>query len=283
MIIKGSARGQSSADATALARHLLAAENASVAVLELRGVAAIRLPEALAEMRALSLGTRTRRALYHASINPDRDEAPGLTDRQWFEAADELERRLGMTGHQRAVVRHVKNGRAHVHVVWGRVNPVTFRVAHDGQNYRRHEECARALERRWRLRPVMGVHTRPRGTRRPVVRATHGDWQAQERTGIRVEDVARLLRRCWDEAADGAAFRAAVWAAGLSLASGRRGIVVIDAAGTPHSLPRRLGLRAGIVWQRLADLDPAALPTADDCVATSQWHNDMSDMAAHTF
>jgi hypothetical protein len=264
MIIKGSTRGQSSRDAAALARHLLAVENEEVAILQLRGVVSTRLPDTLEEMRLLTLGTRARRGLYHASINLDRDEAPELGTARWLEAADELERRLGMQDHQRAVVRHVKRGRAHVHIVWCRAHPVTLTVARDSQNYRKHEECARALESCWRLRPVTGVHTRHRGTPRPVALARHGDWQAQERTGIAVAEVAAALQTAWASAWSGQAFAAAIQHEGLTLARGRRGIVAVDGAGTPHSLPRRLRLTAAEVRQRLADINVDALPAVED-------------------
>lgn len=264
MIIKGSSRGGSRSDAVRLARHLLSDENEVAVVLELRGVGATDLPGVIEEMRAVSLATRSRRPLYHASISPDADEARRMTPRQWSEAVDELERRLGLVGHQRAVVRHVKNGRAHVHAVWSRIDPATLKVVHDGGNYRKHEECARALERRWRHRPVIGAHTRPEGTRRPIAAATHRDHQAEQRTGIQVADLAATLKRCWRSSPSGKAFATAVAAEGWSLARGRRGIVLVDHAGVPHSIPRRLGIRAAEVRLRLRDLDPATLPTVED-------------------
>lgn len=270
MIIKGSSRGQSTADTLALAVHLLAKENEAVEVLELRGVAAAELPAALEEMRLVTLGTRARRGLYHASVSLDREEAPEMGRGRWLQAADELERRLGMPKHQRAIVRHVKRGREHVHVVWCRAHPVTLRVARDSQNYRRHEECSRALETRWNLRPVIGVHTRPPGTPRPVALGTHCDWQAQERTGITVRDVAAALQEAWEASTTGQAFAAAIGREGFRLARGRRGNVVVDGAGTPHSLPRRLQLKAAVVQRRLGDIDPASLPTVEACKSATR-------------
>ena len=264
MIIKGSSRGQSAADALALAMHLLAKENEAVELLEVRGVVATELPAALEEMRTITLGTRARRGLYHASMSLDRDEAPTMGRTRWHQAVDELERRLGMSGHQRAVIRHVKRGREHVHVVWCRVQPVTMKLARDSQNYRRHEECSRALETKWNLNPVVGVHTRPPGTSRPVALGTHGDWQAQERTGIAIRDVASALQEAWAASPTGQAFAAAIRREGFRLARGRRGIVSVDEAWTPHSLPRRLQLKAAVVQRRLADIDMAMLPTVED-------------------
>jgi hypothetical protein len=270
MIIKGSARGQSTADVIRLAQHLQSVENESVQVLEFCGLAARTLPDALEEMRLVTLGTRARHALYHASLNLDRDEAPNLGRSRWLEAVDELELRLGMRGHQRVVVEHVKHGRNHVHVVWCRADASTQKVASDGHNYRKHEECARTLEARWQLKKVTGVHSRPTGTRRPVATATHGDWQAQERTGIQVDRVIAALEEAWAATTNGKAFAAAIAREGLSLAVGRRGVIVVDAAGTPHSLPRRLQRTPAEIRRKLVDLDEKRLPTVDDLKRDAQ-------------
>lgn len=265
MIVKGSSRAGSAIDVRRLSSHLLARENSVAEVVEIRGVAADTLGDALAQMREVSLGGKSRRPLYHASINVSADEADtAMTAERWSEAVNELERHLGLVGHQRAVVRHVKKGRTHYHVVWNRVDVSTLRAVHDGQSYARHECCARLLEARWNLRPVVGVHSRPPGAPRPVSRMTDADRQAADRTGTPVADVAATLSAVWASTATGQEFAAAIAANGLCLASGRRGIVVVDmSTGTPHSLPRRLGFRAADVQQRLADIDTATLPTVD--------------------
>lgn len=264
MIIKGSSRGQSATDVRRLAAHLLDDENERVEVAEVRGTVAGDLLGALTEMRVISLGSRTRKALYHASVNVGRDEAPQMTRGRWLEAVDELERHLGLTGHPRAVVVHVKRNREHVHVVWSRCDPVTLRCVSDSNNYAKHERCSRVLEERLSLRLVVGAHTRPADTPRPVAAATHADWQAAERTGVAVADVAARIQGAWNEAANGREFAAALALRGLCLATGRRGLLVVDEAGTPHSIGRRLGLKAAAVRAKLSDLNEASLPTLEE-------------------
>ena len=269
MIIKGSSRGQTKTDTSKLAQHLLSQENEEVEVVELAGVGSQTLETALEEMRLVGLGSRATKLLYHASISLDRDEAPTMGKARWLEAVDELEQRLGLTGHQRAVVRHIKRGREHVHIVWCRVHPWTLKLTRDSNNYRTHEECSRALEERWNLRPVVGVHTRDPGTPRPVAMATHADWQTSERTGIPVRDVADALRDAWRTTKTGREFSTAINREGFHLANGRKGIIAVDSAGTPHSLPRRLGLKAEEVRTRLSDLNPANLPSVSDLNPTN--------------
>lgn len=263
-MIKGSSRGATPRDVRRLARHLLSEENEVVQVLGLEGVASQDLVGAFEEMRAVARGTRCRKAVYHASINVDHEKAADFDAARWAEAADALALKMGLEGHQRALVLHTKQGRPHLHVVWGRVHPETLKCASDSQNYRTHEEVSRALERRWGLRPVRGVHTRPKGTARPVARADHTDWQASIRTGVPTMSVASRLSQAWAVSGDGTGFRREATARGLVLAQGRRGVVVVDEGGTPHALARRLGLRAAEVRKRLADLRLEDLPTVEE-------------------
>lgn len=276
MIIKGSSRGDNKTDVERLARHLVARENESVVMLEGCDVPA-DLGLALSAMRATTLGTRSRRALYHSSLSLPADEAFGFDDPRWTEAVDTLQRHLGLDGHQRVLVGHQKKGRRHVHVVWCRAHPETLRIASDSHSYRKHEAASRELEQRWACSPVVGVHSRPEGTPRPVAAATHQDWQAQTRTGIQVADVAAALKSAWDSTTTGSEFAATVKQAGLHLAVGRRGTVVVDGVGTPHSIPRRLGLRAADVHRRLADLDTAILPTVGELKARQQQSRSQGD------
>jgi hypothetical protein len=269
MVIKGSARGATKADGIKLAKHLVSSENETVSIVAMNGVAATDLASAIEEMRLLAAGTRARQALYHASINLDRAEAPTLTREQWLEAACELGKRLGMEENARLIVQHVKRGRPHIHVVWSRVHPVSLKLARDSHNYRTHEQTSRFLEEKWRLRPVDGAFTRPKGTPRPVAIATHKDWQAAERTGVRVADVADRLKQAWDSTTTARAFQRAVEAEGWHLARGRRAcVVLVDHAGTPHSIPRRLQVKAAIAHRRLKAL--TGLPTVEEAKATGR-------------
>lgn len=94
--------------------------------------------------------------------------------------------------------------------------------------------------------------------------ATHSDWQASVRTGVSVASVANRIREAWDASRDGHAFANELLKRSLSLASGRRGIVVVDEAGTPHSITRRLGIKAAEMQRKLSDIDIRRLPTVEE-------------------
>lgn len=142
MVIKGSSRGASESDAAKLATHLMdRRENQIATVLEMRGIAAQDIAGALSEMRAVTIGTRSRRALMHCSLSLPADEAFDLNDPRWIEAADTLERHLGLVGHQRVIVGHSKQGRRHTHVVWCRADPLSLRIASDSHNRDRQSDA----------------------------------------------------------------------------------------------------------------------------------------------
>src|ERR1700733_6676131 len=86
-------------------------------VMEISGLLATNLPTALREMEAIAAQSRSGgNFMYQANINPGADER--LTPAQWKEAVDTLENHLGLSGHQRVVVEHEKEGRVHRHVIW---------------------------------------------------------------------------------------------------------------------------------------------------------------------
>lgn len=260
MIIKGGSR----AGAADLAAHLQRVDtNERMEVLEVRGTVARELEGALREMEAMASGTRCKNPLYHASINVPIHERLGIDS--WERAVDRLEEELGLTGQPRAVVMHEKFGREHVHVVWGRVRADTLVAVADSHNYRRHEVVARELEREFGHERVQGAHAERDGVPRPDRTMSHAEHQIAERTGINPKAVTAEITALW-QAADGAeAFLLALEAAGYRPAMGsRRQYVVLDQAGTVHSLARRIeGVRAADLKRAFASVDPARWPEVE--------------------
>jgi hypothetical protein len=259
MVIKGSARG----GASSLAQHLQRLDtNERMEVRELRGVIAEDLDGALQEMEAVASGARSARHFYHASINTRADEV--MTPEQWQQAVDRLERELDLTDQPRAVVAHVKDGRSHIHIVWSRIDLETMKAIPDGHNFRRHELVARELEREFGHAHVQGAHIGREGDR-PARTPSHAEMQQAERTGIDPKEAKAQLTEIWNRTDSGKAFAAAIEEQGWTLARGdRRDFVVVDRAGEPHSLARRIdGAKAKDIRTRMADVDAASLPSVD--------------------
>jgi hypothetical protein len=260
MIIEGAAAG----NVSWWSKHLLRTDtNEKVTIKDIRGLTADDLPSALREMQALASGSRCRgNFMYQANINPLAHEH--LTNDQWNEAVDLLEKNLGLEGHQRVVVEHVKNGREHRHVIWNRVDPENLRVTDIGGNYYTHERTARELERRFELERTPRTHGEREGPRpeRPLQL-----WEIQrgERSGVDPHALKAELTQLWRATDSGKAFAAALEARGYILAKGdRRDFCVIDRAAHEHSLTRRLeGVKAKDVRERMADIDREALPSVE--------------------
>lgn len=260
MIIKGGSR----AGASDLAAHLQRVDtNERMEVLGIRGTVAHNLEGALREMEAMSSGTRCKNPLYHASINTPIHERLGIDG--WERAVDRLEEELGLKGQPRAVVMHEKFGREHVHVVWGRVRADTLVAVTDSHNYRKHEIVARELEREFGHERVQGAHVERDSVPRPERTLSHAEHQIAERTGVDPKAVMAEITALW-QAADGAeAFLSGLEAAGYRPALGaRRQYVVIDQAGTVHSLARRIdGVRAADLRRAFAHVDSGRFPAVD--------------------
>jgi hypothetical protein len=260
MIIKGKSR----AGPGALAAHLGNAEkNEKVTLLETRGTIAQDLRGALVEMDAYAVGTRCEKSLYHAAISP----APPhrLTPEQRAEAIDALEARLGYNGHARVVVMHEKFGREHLHIVWSRIDLEHMRSVSDSHNYRKHEEVARDLERRFGHERVQGAHHEREGVERPDRTPSRAELRQQERTGIKGKLIKDEVTAAF-RASDGPeAFKAALEDKGYVLAPGdRRDFVIVDGKGGIHSLARRIdGIKAAALREFMAPLDVSTLPTLE--------------------
>ena len=129
--------------------------NESVRMVETRGLLAGDINSALQEMAGMAAGARAKDFIYVASLNPRPDEH--LTPEQWEQAADIAERHLGLSGQQRFIVEHEKEGRAHQHVVWLRIDMDSQTAISDSMSYRKHQQASREIEREFGLEPVESV------------------------------------------------------------------------------------------------------------------------------
>ena len=178
---------------------------------------------------------------------------------------------LGLTGQPRFVVEHEKDGRTHRHVVWSRIDTERMRAIPDSLTAAIHERTSRELEIRLRPR-ARAEHPCPRSriSSGPSAGRRNTKSSAPTESGI---DPGRRSRRTperhWHSADNGHSFKAALEASGdYMLARGdRRDFVIIDRAGDDHSLARRLGVKAAEVRARMADLDPASLPSVNEAKA----------------
>ena len=267
MIIKGKSRG----NGAQLGKYLVTrGKNEHIRVIEVRGVSAEDVPGAVCEMDALSVGARTEKGLYHATINTPIDER--LTDAQRAYAVDRLEAALGLAGQPRTVVVHEKKGREHCHVVWSRIDIDRMAAISDSNNFAKHEQVARELEREFGHRRVQGAHVEREGRERPERTPSHAEMLQSDRTGLSPKEAKAQVTESWRSTDSGRAFAAALEDNGWILARGdRRDFVVIDPTGGVHSLARRVeGAKAKDIRERMGDLDPSQFPNIEEAKGIQQ-------------
>ena len=252
------------------AKHLENAEhNERVTLAEIVGLDAATIPDLMHEMEILARnsGSRAENYFYQANINPRDHEH--LTPAQRHGAKELLLENLGLSGQPHFVVEHEKAGRVHFHVIAFRIDMERGRAISDSLTAQIHERTSRELEIRFDLERGKSVLVPDRDFERPERGAKKSEIFRGAEGGIDPETVKADARLAWERADNGVAFKAALEASGdYVLARGdRRDYLIIDRAGGDHSLARRLGEKAKAVRERMADLDPASLPNAEQAKA----------------
>ena len=248
------------------AKHLENGEkNEKVSLVEVVGLNGTTATELFREMYAMSRGSESKATnyFYQANINPRDDER--LTPQQRHEAKETLLKNLGLEGQPHFVYEHEKKGRLHIHVVAFRIDLETQRAIPDSLTAVIHERTSRELEIKFDLERGKSILVKDRDFDRPDRRAKKRETFRATETGIDPEKVKADARQHWQSADNGKSFKAALEASGdYVLARGdRRDFVIIDRVGDDHSLGRRLGVKAAEVRARMADLDPANLPSVE--------------------
>lgn len=261
MIIKAKERG----DGAQLARYLLTMrDNDHVELHDVRGFVSDDLLGAFREADAIAAGTRCTNHLFSISLNPPQDAA--VTVEEFANAADAVERKLGLEGQPRAIVFHEKDGRRHVHVVWSRIDAERMRAI-NLSHYKLHlRDVSRELFRThgWEM---------PKGLRdwreRDPLNFTREDWQQARRAGLDPKRLKALFQECWAQSDSGTSFAQALKERGFTLARGdRRGVVAVDYRGEVYAVARQVGVKTKDVVARLGD--PEALPSVDQAkIATA--------------
>lgn len=255
MILKGSQRG----GAAQLARHLLNDfDNDHVEVAEMRGFMADDFAGALAEMHAVSKGTRCKQFMFSLSVNPPKGAEASIGD--LMQAIDRAGERLGLQDQPRVVVIHEKNGIRHAHAVFSRIDAAEMKAVPMSFFKNRLSRLSKELylEHGWEL---PDGH-KENGWKNPL-NFTLAEWQQAKRLDLDPRELKSLFRDAWTHADGGKSFRAALEDRGYFLAKGdRRGFVAVDIQGEVHSLTRMTGAKTAELAARLGR--PEDLPGVEE-------------------
>jgi hypothetical protein len=231
---------------------------------QLRGFEATNIKDAFRDVQIMAGATKAEQPFFHVQVRNRESET--LTRQQWEDAADRIERMLGLAGQPRAIAFHTyeRNGEEHMHVAWSRVDQDTLTAKPLPFFKDRLKKISRELELHFALEPV---------TNQREGQIKYAPTKAQEeqarRLGLDIHEVRNTIRDCWDRSDSGRSFQAALEHEGLTLAQGdRRNFVVIDHAGGIHALGKRiLDVTATQTRERLSDLARETLPTVEDARA----------------
>lgn len=260
-MIAGATRGTGG---DALPRHLLKkADGQEVIVMPARGLAADDLKGQIRELVASAAHGRTSRPVHHVHIDPPSDCADPDPVIETF--MRHYEREFGLENAQRAGVFHTKNGRKHAHVVWSLVRDdgSVASLAHD---HARREKVSRITEYEHGLAFVKGKHNRSAAKalraegredvaaameaagllagRRPVAHSTPRQRAQAERTAVPIDEIRNQAYAAWQASDDAKSFAVMLHAFGSAVATGERGLVLVDRSGSMHSLNRTLAAAA---------------------------------------
>lgn len=248
MILKAKERG----NAPQLAKYLLSMrDNEHVELHDLRGFVSDDLAEAFQEAEAISKGTKCQNHLFSMSLNPPENQNVSRED---FErAVDQIESKLGLDDHARAIVFHEKEGRRHAHAVWSRIDSDTMRAKNMSFYKQKLMDVSRDiyLEHGWDMPKGMI----DRSVRNPL-NFSRAEWQQAQRSKQDPKLIKAAFQECWKNSDGTDALKASLEDKGFFLAKGdRRGLVAVDVRGETYSLSRWAGVKAKDVRERIPDAE----------------------------
>ncbi len=205
MVVKGKTRGHGSQ----LASYLLSmGENERVNLVYVDGQARVNAQDFRRLLGDFSLTeklTRSRKGIYHASINPPEEFSRKMSKDDWLQAAGILAKELGFSNQRMAVVLHQKLGREHIHCIWERYNHENGKILPVSHNYEKHLRAGREMAQVFSLRPLSNRNPRRDPMKETLTRLwtetpdaktfiqqakQHGYWlsRSQEKRPYRVHD-----------------------------------------------------------------------------------------------
>jgi hypothetical protein len=269
MFAKGKIRG----NGAQLAGYLMTGtEGERVEIVETRGLEAFgRDPiAAFAAMQDIAdANTQSTKPFFHGHVRLPAGER--LTDAQWMETLELMEKRLGFEGQPRIVTFHHldQNGDKHLHVGWFRIDLETMRAIDPGLYKNELRELSRDRERAYGLRQL----DNERQAHDIAPAASQKETEESRRLGTDVREIRAVILDCFEHSDSGRAFNAALEERGLMLANGDRRdcFVVIDQEGGQHALNKKLtGLTLAAIRERFADLDRSQLPGVEKAQETQR-------------
>jgi hypothetical protein len=234
MIVKGTAI-KSQMHAAYLANHLLnPIDNEKCEVWDIDGHATPDdLRAALSDYYEMVKLTKGRTGLFMISLNPEKSEK--MTVEQVYEAIKKAEKVFNLEGQPKAIVRHHKENRSHVHVVWQTTD--VEQKKNCANLFYSHRKCmglARDLEIELGHKAVSNEksNTSFSEKERAQVNRLGKDLSPTERK--------KQVQQIFKNSKDSVDFAKQVKAAGFTVAQGKVGVCLVDDTGQVYNLEKEL-------------------------------------------
>ncbi len=272
MIIKGRARK----DGPQLASYFMTSEDGARLLYTTDPDGDIHA--AMAEWDELGQLTRGQKPLYHMQLCPEARYE--VTDEQWRRMAQIALERLGLAGHDYALVLHpgVKDDgedKPHAHLAVCRTNRDTLTMWDTGKNFEKHERASLEIAKEFGWEIVPGKHAkrdREKQPEFPRAESTQAEEQQAKRTGMSVDERKEQITALRAQADTAQAFKNALEDAGYVLAKGdKRGFVLVDGEGEVFSLSKFVTDIKGKEYNAFMEpIDRATLPSVNEAKALQE-------------
>jgi len=248
-----------------LALHLLKEENDHAELHQLRGFAADTLMGALMETYAISRGTKAKQPFFSLSLNPP--PKANVPTKDFEDAIERIENKLGLTGQPRAIVFHEKNGRRHAHAVWSRIDGermIAIPMSHSGLKLM---DVSRELHRDHGWTMPRGLADR---SQCDPLNFSLEEWQQAKRIGRDPRDIKTAIQDAWAISDSKPALTNALAERGFQLARGdRRGFVAVDYHGEAYPLRSWADVKTKDLRERIGkEADCQSVDDAKNQIAT---------------
>lgn len=217
-----------------MAGHLFKSENESIIVRENFDGNYDRqgIENALVDMQLYTRQTRGNTGIFTVAISPREEDK--LTPEQQARAIEIIEERFGLQNQIKVQIDHVKEGRAHSHVLWSVVNQEEGKLIRLNNYKRQLQTCSKKMEQEFNLEPVR------RTPNKMTVEVSNAD-RMREGKHKKCQHRKQEVSAIWNSTESAEEFLQQVRSAGYEVAKGdRSAFVLIDHDGKSYNLAREL-------------------------------------------
>lgn len=212
---------------------------------------------AFQEIEAISKGTQAKQPFFHVIFNPPNSKL--VSNDQFYDAIDRLEKKLGLVGQPRYPLFHDKGGQRHCHCVWSRIDIDKMKAINMAFFKDKCFQLSRDLFKAYGWENEMPAGFIDKEKKDPFD-VFIGEFRQLRKQGIDPREIQHICQESWRKSDDLAGFKKRLEEQSFFLAQGdKRGFVIVDENKKVYSLSRFGGIRVRDLKARLGS--PTKLPS----------------------